>query len=223
MSEGVTVGEKQGYVPYNDEKPNKEQFNHEHIQHEGGNDHYISQQYPVDIKQSDISNSTEDDPIIKAKLRNGFIRKVFGIVTFQLVFTFLIILTCQTTIIKRFLAKNQTLCVLLITSSIICFLVCACILTCNRKISRRVPHNYILLFFVTISESILCTSAALQYSFEVVIASIILTIAASLGIIIYTLRAKSDLSGCGMVLMVFISQLFFFGMINLFIRSSFLN
>ena len=82
---------------------------------------------------------------------------------------------------------------------------------------------YTFLFFVTLSESIVCATASLQYSFEIVVASIILTIAATLGIIIYTLRSKRDLSSCGMALTAFVAQLFFFGFINLFIRSRFLD
>ena len=76
---------------------------------------------------------------------------------------------------------------------------------------------------MTISESILCTSAALNYSFEIVCASIVLTIAAALGIITYTLKTKRDLSWCGMTLMVLVAQLIFFGFLNLFIRSQFIH
>ena len=214
MNDNIEVGNDKGYAPQIDENQNNSPENNNNV----------SQQYPVDIKQGDdLSNSTVEDPIIKAQLRNGFIRKVFGIVTFQLIFSFLFILFCQTKIIKQFISKHQTLCTLLLTTSIICFIVFTCILACNRRIARKVPHNYILLFFITLSESITCSSVALQYSFEIVVSSIVLTIAAALGIIIYTLRTKSDLSGCKMGLMAFISQLFFFGFLNLFIRSSFFN
>lgn len=220
MEQEINVGEGQNYMPQIDEKINKNQFNSVNNTQEEKND---TQQYPVDIKQSsDISNS-EEDPIIKAQLRNGFIRKVFGIVTFQLTFSFLFILSCNTKVIKKFITQHQTFWVLMTSSSIICFIICTCILTCNRRLSRKVPHNYILLFFITLSESILCATATFQFSFDIVVASILLTIGASLGIIIYTLRTKRDLSGCGMALVVLFCQLLFFGFINLFIRSKFLD
>ena len=214
MDQGNTVGEEQHY-PQVDEKPNNPQVR--------GNDNKISQQYPVDIKQNNEISNSEEDPIIKAQLRNGFIRKVFGIVTFQLIFSFLFILMCNTKVVKKFISRNQTFWVLMTLSSVICFIISACILICNRRLARKVPHNYILLFFVTLSESILCATAALHYSFDIVVTSILLTIGAALGIIIYTLRTKRDLSACGMALMTFVSQLFFFGFINLFIRSKFLD
>ena len=224
MSQNVTVGEGQDYVPHIDENKNNNQFSPvDAPPHEIGDINKVSQQYPVDIKQNIDTQNIEEDPIIKAKLRNGFIRKVFGIVTFQLTFTFFFILICHTKLIKKFIIHNQTFCSILFASSILCFLVCSCILTCNRTLSRKVPHNYILLFIITISESIVCSTASLQYSYNIVVSSILLTIGAALGIIIYTLRTKRDLSGCGMALAVFVAQLFFFGFVNLFIRSKFLD
>lgn len=224
MSQTISVGEGQDYAKQIDEKKNNSQFSPLEIPQEGGNDNVIPQQYPVDVKQSmEMSNSAEDDFIIKAKLRNGFIRKVFGIVIFQLIFTFFFILICHTKTIKNFIAHNQTLWTLLFSSSILCFIIFSCILICKRGLGRRVPHNYIILFFITISESIVCTTASLQYSFDIVVTSIFLTIGAALGIIIYTLRSKKDLSSCGMALTTFVAQLFFFGFINLFIRSRFLD
>ena len=217
MNPDVSIGNEQGYAPQIDEKQNNIQFNPE-------NNNNISQQFPVDIKQSnDGSNSTEEDPIIQARLRNGFIRKVFGIVTFQLTFTFLFILFCQTKTMKNFISRNQILCSLLLTTSIICFIVCGCILSCSRRIASKVPHNYILLFMVTLAESITCTSVTLRYSFEIVVASIILTIASALGIIIYTLKTKRDLSWCRLALMSFISQFVFFGLLTLILRNRFLH
>ena len=223
MSQTISVGDGKDYAKQIDEK-NNGQFSPVEIPQEGGNDNSIPQQYPVDVKQSmEMSNSVEDESIIKSQIRNGFIRKVYGIVVFQLTFTFFFILICHSKTIKSFIAHNQALWTLLFCSSIICFIVSSCILICKRGLARKVPHNYIILFFVTLSESIVCATASLQYSFEIVVASIILTIAATLGIIIYTLRSKRDLSSCGMALTAFVAQLFFFGFINLFIRSRFLD
>ena len=146
------------------EKMNKEQ-----------NNNNISQQYPVEIKQNnDLSTSIDEDPMIKAELRNGFIRKVFGIVTLQLFVTFAFILACNTNKMKRLISHNESLWVAIFIGAIIMFFISVCILSCNRRLARKVPHNYILLCFVTISESILCTTASLNYSFEIVCASIVL-------------------------------------------------
>jgi len=223
MNQEVTKGEEHGYAPQVDEKP-RDQFSPVNIPDQEQNNNNISQQYPVEIKQNnDLSTSIDEDPMIKAELRNGFIRKVFGIVTLQLSVTFAFILACNTNKMKRLISHNESLWVAIFIGAIIMFFISVCILSCNRRLARKVPHNYILLCFVTISESILCTTASLNYSFEIVCASIVLTIASALGIILYTLKTKKDLSWCRMGIVSLFSQIFFFGLINLFIRSQFLN
>ena len=220
MSQGVTVGDNQGYAPQVDEKPVDNQFNVVTNPDQDDFNNNIPQQYPVGIKSS---QNTEDDQIIKDQIRNGFIRKVFGIVTIQLIFSFAFILLCQTKTIKKFVAQNEALCVVLFSISIIAFIISVCVISCNRQLARKVPTNYILLFCVTLAESILSAAAAINYPIEIVVAAIILTIAASIGIICYTLKSKRDLSYCGMTLFVLISQVLFFGFLNLIFRSNFLN
>jgi len=222
MSQDIATGENQGYAPQIDEKPIDNQFNvvNNPNQSDLNNSNNISQQYPVDIKSS---QNSEDDQIIKDQIRNGFIRKVFGIVTFQLIFSFSFILFCQAKSIKNFIAHNEGFCVILFSISTIIFILSVCVISCNRELARKVPTNYILLFCVTLSESILSAAAAINYPLEIVITAILLTIAASIGIICYTLKAKRDLSYCGMTLFALISQLFFFGFLNLIFRSNFLN
>lgn len=208
--------EVKGYTEQVDENQSNGQADQE-------NNNNVSLQYPVGIKQnSELSNEAED-PIIKAKLRNGFIRKVFMIVACQLLITFCFILLCQIKLIKNFISKHQNLCAILVTTSIIWLIVAICIVSCNKKLARKVPHNYILLFSITLSESVICISASFLYSLEIVIASIVLTIAASFGIIIYTTKTKKDLSVCRMGLMAFASQLLFFGFLNAFFRFQFMN
>ena len=222
MSQDISTGDNQGYYPQIDEKPNDNQFNvvNNPNQNDFNNSNNIAQQYPVDIKSS---QNSEDDQIIKDQIRNGFIRKVFGIVTFQLIFSFSFILFCQTKSIKNFIAHNEGFCAILFSISTIAFIISVCIISCNRELARKVPTNYILLFCVTLAESVLSAAAAIKYPLEIVIAAIILTIAASVGIICYTLKTKRDLSYWGMTLFALISQLLFFGFLNLIFRSNFLN
>ena len=223
MNQDSSLGDNQGCAPQIHEKPVDNQFSNQ-LDYPQDNfyshDNNISQQYPVGIK-SDQNN--EEDQIIQATIRNGFIAKVFGIVAIQLTFTFSFILLCQTKLIKNFVAHNEGFCTFLVVSSVIGFIVSVCLISCSRTLARKVPTNYIILFFVTLAESILSTSASIYYPIEIVVSAIVLTIAASLGIITYALKTKRDMTSCGMALFVFVSQLFFFGFLNLFIRSQFLN
>jgi hypothetical protein len=167
MSQNITTGDNQGYVPQIDEKPIDNQFNvvNNPNQNDFNNSNNIPQQYPVDIKSS---QNTEDDQIIKDQIRNGFIRKVFGIVTIQLIFSFSFILFCQTKSIKNFIARNEGFCVILFSISTIAFIISVCLVYCNRELARKVPSNYILLFCVTFAESMLSTAASIKYPVEIV-------------------------------------------------------
>lgn len=223
MNHDSSLDDNQGGVPQINEKPMDNQFSSsmDYPQDNYYNqDNNISQQYPVGIKSG---QNSDDDQAIQATIRNGFIAKVFGIVAIQLTFTFTFILLCHTKIIKDFIAHNEGFCTLLVVTSIIGFIVSACLISCSRSMARKVPTNYILLFLVTLSESILSTSASIYYPIEIVVAAIVLTIAASLGIIIYALKTKRDMTSFGMALFVLASQLFFFGLLSLFIRSQFLH
>jgi len=222
MSQDITADDNQGYAPQIDEKPVDNQFNviNNPNQSDIDNTNNISQQYPVDIKSS---QNSEDDQIIKDQIRIGFIRKVFGIITIQLIFSFSFILLCQAKSVKNFIAHNEGLSVIILSISTIAFIISVCLISCNRELARKVPTNYILLFCVTLAESILSAGAAVSFPPEIVITAIVLTIATSFGIICYTLKSKRDLSYCGMTLFALISQLLFFGILNLIFRSNFLH
>lgn len=222
MSQDITADDNQGYAPQIDEKPVDNQFNviNNPNQSDIDNTNNISQQYPVDIKSS---QNSEDDQIIKDQIRIGFIRKVFGIITIQLIFSFSFILLCQAKSVKNFIAHNEGLSVIILSISTITFIISVCLISCNRELARKVPTNYILLFCVTLAESILSAGAAVSFPPEIVITAIVLTIATSFGIICYTLKSKRDLSYCGMTLFALISQLLFFGILNLIFRSNFLH
>lgn len=222
MSQDITADDNQGYAPQIDEKPVDNQFNviNNPNQSDFYNTNNISQQYPVDIKSS---QNSEDDQMIKDQIRIGFIRKVFGIVTIQLIFSFSFILLCQAKSVKNFIAHNEGLSVIILSISTIAFIISVCLISCNRELARKVPTNYILLFCVTLAESILSAGAAVSFPPEIVITAIVLTIATSFGIICYTLKSKRDLSYCGMTLFALISQLLFFGILNLIFRSNFLH
>lgn len=81
-------------------------------------------------------------------LRSGFVKKVYGILTVQLLITSVfIILSATSESYNKFLRENPGLLVL----SIILYFVCAMVIICCRKVARSVPTNYILLFIVTIA------------------------------------------------------------------------
>ena len=75
--------------------------------------------------------------------RIGFVRKVLGIVSVQLVFTSLIsALVLSSTALTESIQNSPGVLILLAITSIITSIA----LICSKKLSRTVPYNYALLF-----------------------------------------------------------------------------
>lgn len=92
--------------------------------------------------------------------RMGFIRKVYGILSVQLLLTtFFVILGCSSTAYQSFLENNTWL----IISSMILNIVSICMLFCCLSNARKVPNNYILCGIFTLTESIMVSAIVTLY------------------------------------------------------------
>ena len=91
----------------------------------------------------------DDNPFCSSEIRKGFIRKVYSLLTMQLLFTigistlFMFDDTC-----KKF-AGSETGYALLIISAVSLFGTLIAML-CNPEIVKKYPQNYIFLSFFTI-------------------------------------------------------------------------
>jgi len=82
--------------------------------------------------------------------RNGFVKKVYSILTMQLVFTVAFVsLSMTNPAFAEFQQNNWGLHVL----SAIVAIVSMIVICCCREFSKQVPNNYILLAIFTIAES----------------------------------------------------------------------
>lgn len=133
-------------------------------------------------------------------IRNGFIRKVYGIVSVQLIVT-----TILGGVIVRYgrewLHTNPQLMMSAVTVSSALSLFIACVTSCCPDLMRRSPQNYGLLAVFTVSESVLVGFACLQYTVGSVILCLGLTAGVVVGLTLYALRTKSDLTSAGPYLM----------------------
>ena len=184
---------------------------------------YQKDDYPVDIKSNEHStHSDESDDItdssIQAAVRAGFVRKVYGILSIQLLITFCSVLLCQLSPIKKTIFSHQVLSGNLVLFSSLSFLVLFLCLACCRDLSRKVPYNYIFLFAITLCEAIACSIASSIYSFHIVALALLLTLVTTLAITFYACTTKTDFSPYRMGLYVFFSQLFFIGLIAVLFR-----
>ena len=179
-------------------------------------------EYPVEIKTQEQSHSDEGDEVsdaqIQMSVRAGFIRKVYGILSIQLLITFGAVFFCQIKSIKSLIFKNQALSGNLVVFSSLLFLVLFLCLACCRGLSRKVPYNYLFLLGITICEAIACAIASSIYSFQIVALALLLTIVATLAITFYACTTKNDFSTCRVGLYVIFSQMFTIGIIAVLFR-----
>jgi len=179
--------------------------------------------YPVEVKSNEVSNHSDEgdevsDVQIQMAVRAGFIRKVYGILSIQLLITFGAVFFCQIKPIKSLIFKNQALSGNLVVFSSLLFLVLFLCLACCRGLSRKVPYNYLFLLGITICEAIACAIASSIYSFQIVALALLLTIVATLAITFYACTTKNDFSTCRVGLYVIFSQMFTIGIIAVLFR-----
>jgi len=139
--------------------------------------------------QKNLKNSTEEDDIsINEKIRIGFIRKVYGILTFQLLLTFSICLLTFFPIVIEFMIKN----LIIFKVSIIIQCIIGFILLCNDFIStknlfRYFPFNYILLLLFTLALGYEAAFICLHFNKKIVLTAIFLTLGITIILTICTL------------------------------------
>lgn len=127
--------------------------------------------------------------------RLGFIRKVYGILSFQLIVTALVcILPLVNMGVRVFLLKHFWLA---IVASVLAMAI-SCVLSCVQSVARSVPTNYILLFTFTILEAYsVAFVCATVHDGMVVLAAATMTAVVVLGLTMYAVFTPTDFTACG--------------------------
>jgi len=131
--------------------------------------------------------------------RMNFIRKVYIILSCQLVFTALMVAwimhfpVAQSWILENWWMFFPVLFVLIGTEFA---------MICSRKLARKVPINYILLFLFTVCETYFVVNICVYYTANDVIAAAGVTAAMVLGLTVYAFKTKTDFTYMGGLLFV---------------------
>ncbi|ELT96382.1 hypothetical protein CAPTEDRAFT_166128 [Capitella teleta] len=146
-------------------------------------------------------------------IRMGFLRKVYSILSCQLIFTTIVgaifwYLEPQ----KNFPQTNNVLLMVSAFSSL------GLIIALSLK-SRVVPTNYILLAVFTLCESILVGSVVSLYEAHSVIQAFALTAAVTIALTTYTMQSKRDFSTWGAGLFSVLLVLIMAGFLQIFLQS----
>lgn len=153
-------------------------------------------------------------------VRMGFIRKVYGLLSVQLVITFglvaIIVLIPQ---VKEFVINNPALfySALGITFAMII------ILACCGEFRRKTPHNFIALILFTICEGYLLGCASATFDAWEVMVAIGATIVVALALTVFAFQTKWDFTLKGGMLYVSLIMLIIFGIFGGIFHNQVLN
>ncbi|PFH33891.1 nmda receptor glutamate-binding chain [Besnoitia besnoiti] len=151
-----------------------------------------------------------DEKIFTKEIRQGFIRKVYGIIAMQLIATagvtalFLFVKPVQ----AWFLLHGQPV---MIAASVL-LLVTSIPLVCCESASRRFPVNYLLLFVFTVAESVLVGAITSHYSEKTVLIAVAGTAAITIGLSLFACQVKYDFTSWVGILFILMLNLMIFGL-----------
>ena len=164
-----------------------------------------------------MDEDKDDEMTIGAKLRLGFIRKVYGIIFFQLLITTgVIYFVMSSPAIMTYMITYHWLSIFtsLITIIFIIMLICC-------KLSNVVPANYIILILFTIFEAITVSFTTIYFDPISVLTCAGLTMLIVFGLTMYACFTKTDVTLMGGFLLSCSILLFFLGIIGIFFQSYF--
>mmetsp|Transcript_11961 Transcript_11961/g.22396 ORF Transcript_11961/g.22396 Transcript_11961/m.22396 type:complete len:263 (-) Transcript_11961:33-821(-) len=140
------------------------------------------------------------------EIRMGFVRKVYSILSVQLVLTIVIGAIFQVSE-QEWLDAN----VWILFLAVVVQIAAMCTLACNPQLGRRFPHNYVLLLVYTIAYGIIVGFIAAMYTWQSVALAACITVGLFLVLSIYASMAETDFFGYMPYAIVFLAALIIFG------------
>mmetsp|Transcript_46625 Transcript_46625/g.129698 ORF Transcript_46625/g.129698 Transcript_46625/m.129698 type:complete len:241 (-) Transcript_46625:108-830(-) len=142
------------------------------------------------------------------EVRMGFIRKVYGLLSAQLLLTVAIAAPLQA-VDRQWIKSNSWLLVL----SVIMTIVTICAMSCCRELVRSYPTNYILLFTFTAFEGVMVGFISSTYTWQSVVLAAGITVLIFLGLTAFAWNSKTDFTGMGIYLFGAVMTLACFGFV----------
>ncbi|XP_054620411.1 glutamate receptor, ionotropic, N-methyl D-aspartate-associated protein 1a (glutamate binding) [Dunckerocampus dactyliophorus] len=182
----------------------------------GGSAGYHGDVPPTYYDNEDFTNSGFEDKSI----RQAFIRKVFMVLTVQLLvtFSFVAVFTFVDEA-KLFVRKNPWTYYI----SYVVFLVSLIVLSCCGDFRRKHPWNLVALSILTLSLSYMVGMIASFYDTDTVIMAVGITAVVCFTVVLFSLQSKYDFTSCQGVLFVCLIVLLLFGILCMFIRDKILH
>jgi len=178
-----------------------------------GNAPIIPPQHPgAYVDPEDLSEMKGFD-FSEESIRRGFIRKVYSILSIQLLVTLAFIFLVKYE--KNTEALVQGNMFLLIVALVVVFGALIAMI-CVESVRRTSPTNIIVLSIFTLAETYLVGASTMRFDPEDVLLAIGITAAVVIGLTIFAFQTKWDFTMLGGVLFVAVILLFLFGIIAMF-------
>jgi len=161
----------------------------------------------MDGETGETMGLTSSGAFGEANVRRGFIKKVYGILTFQLAVTMGIMGIFFVPAVQTYTSANIWLFWVAFFLSI-GFLIG---LVCCGDVRRKSPHNMILLSGFTVAEGFMLGVSCSTYSASSVLLAVGICAIVVLGLTIFALQTKIDFTMCNGILFVLLMCLMIFG------------
>ncbi|KAL4657229.1 protein lifeguard 1-like [Arapaima gigas] len=159
-----------------------------------------------------VDTSFEDKTI-----RRAFTRKVFTVVTVQLLITFSVVcIFTFSEVVQKAVQRN----IWVYLSSYIVFMLVSLCLTFSSSFSRKHPWNLVALGVVTLSLSYMVGTVASYHDTTAVSIAMGSTLVISFTIVIFSVQTRVDFTICNGILLVLSVDLLMFGFFCIFFHST---
>lgn len=155
--------------------------------------------------------------LVKANDRLGFIRKVYTILSCQMMITTLFV--TMTVTIQPLKETVQELWPVAIVAMLFSFILLIAIL-CFQRLAKTVPTNYILLVAFTLCEAYIVGFLCAFYEPMIVLAAAIMTLGITLALTVYACITRTDFTTCMGIMHVLVVSLLLFGLLMIFMYNS---
>ncbi|XP_003744154.1 protein lifeguard 2 [Galendromus occidentalis] len=131
----------------------------------------------------------DENPFSEKAIRNGFVRKVYLLLSVQLLITFGV---CAAFILIPQVHDYAVQNVALMWAAILCYIVLVIVLACCPGIQRSFPWNILMLFALTIALSYLIGSIAATFTLTSVLLALGICVLSCVGVTLFAMNTRYD-------------------------------
>ena len=154
------------------------------------------------------------------EMRLGFIKKVYGILSMQLVIT---VIFCIASVSSERFSKFQINYIFILIICLVLALVLPCVIVCCESTMRKTPNNYIILFTFTFAESYLVSFICGVTNPRFVFMAAVMTCAMVSALTLYACTTKTDITVQGGMIFLFGCAFLMLGFFVLFTSNRFIH